>query len=57
MTNDAYLAQDRDAAEPLIAQDLVFTSPQDDHIDRAAYLERCVPTAGQPEQRVPHSCR
>ena len=42
---DAYLAQDRDTAERLIAQDLVFTSPQDDHIDKAAYLERCFPTA------------
>jgi ketosteroid isomerase-like protein len=42
---DAYLAQDRDTAERLIAQDLVFTSPQDDHIDKTAYLERCFPTA------------
>jgi len=42
---DAYLAQDRDTAERLMAQDLVFTSPQDDHIDRTAYLERCFPTA------------
>jgi len=42
---DAYLGQDRDTAERLIAQDLVFTSPQDDHIDKAAYLERCFPTA------------
>lgn len=38
---DAYLAQDRDTAERLIAQDLVFTSPLDDHIDKTAYLERC----------------
>jgi ketosteroid isomerase-like protein len=42
---DAYLAQDRDTAERLIAQDLVFTSPLDDHIDKTAYLERCFPTA------------
>lgn len=42
---DAYLAQDRVTAERLIAQDLVFTSPQDDHIDKAAFLERCFPTA------------
>src|SRR3954452_16054730 len=41
---DAYLAQDRGAAERLLARDLTFTSPQDDHIDRAAYLERCFPT-------------
>jgi ketosteroid isomerase-like protein len=42
---DAYRARDRAAAERLLAEDLVFTSPQDDHIDRAAYLERCFPTA------------
>ena len=42
---DAYLAQDRDAVDRLLAEDLVFTSPQDDHIDKAAYLERCFPTA------------
>lgn len=42
---DAYIAQDRDAAERLIGGDLVFTSPQDDHIGRAAYFERCFPTA------------
>jgi ketosteroid isomerase-like protein len=44
---DAYHAQDRAAAERLMADDLVFTSPQDEHIDRAAYFERCFPTAGQ----------
>jgi ketosteroid isomerase-like protein len=42
---DAYLAQDRGTAEQLIAEDFVFTSPQDDHIDKAAFLERCFPTA------------
>jgi ketosteroid isomerase-like protein len=42
---DAYRAQDRDAAEKLMARELTFTSPQDDHIDRAAYFERCFPTA------------
>jgi ketosteroid isomerase-like protein len=42
---DAYLAQDRDAATRLLADDFVFTSPQDDHIDKAAYLDRCLPTA------------
>ncbi len=41
----AYRAQDRAAAEALVAEDFVFTSPQDDHIDRAAWLERCFPTA------------
>ncbi len=43
---DAYrAAQDHDAAEELMAEELTFTSPQDDHIDRAAYFERCFPTA------------
>ena len=42
---DAYLTQDRDRAVQLFADDLAFTSPQDDHIDKAAYLERCFPTA------------
>ena len=41
---DSYVAQDREAAERLIAADYVFTSPQDDHIDRAAFFERCFPT-------------
>ncbi|MGH1563217.1 nuclear transport factor 2 family protein [Mumia sp. DW29H23] len=42
---DAYRAQDRETAEELLAPDFVFTSPQDDHIDRAAYFARCFPTA------------
>jgi ketosteroid isomerase-like protein len=42
---DAYLRQDRAACEALLADDMVFTSPQDDHIDRQAFLERCFPTA------------
>ena len=41
----SYLAQDRETAERLIADEFVFTSPQDDHIDRAAFFERCFPTA------------
>ncbi|HEY5854528.1 MAG TPA: nuclear transport factor 2 family protein [Aldersonia sp.] len=41
----SYVAQDRAAAERLIAEDFVFTSPQDDHIDKAAFFERCFPTA------------
>ncbi len=41
---DAYLAQDRAAADPLLADGLTFTSPQDDHLDRATYFERCFPT-------------
>jgi len=42
---DAYLAQDRDTAAGLLADGFVFTSPQDDHIDKAAFMERCFPTA------------
>lgn len=41
----SYLAQDRQTAEGLVADEFVFTSPQDDHIDRAAFFERCFPTA------------
>jgi ketosteroid isomerase-like protein len=41
----SYLAQDRAAAERLVAEEFVFTSPQDDHIDRAAFFDRCFPTA------------
>src|SRR4051794_2299488 len=44
---DAYVRQDRSAAEKLIGEDLVFTSPQDDHIDRASFFERCFPTASR----------
>lgn len=41
----AYLAQDHAAAERLYASDFTFTSPQDDHIDRATFFQRCFPTA------------
>jgi ketosteroid isomerase-like protein len=41
----AYLAQDRATAERLLAEDFAFTSPQDDHIGKAEFLERCFPTA------------
>ena len=41
----SYLAQDRAAAERLVAEEFVFTSPRDDHIDRAAFFGRCFPTA------------
>jgi ketosteroid isomerase-like protein len=42
---DAYHSQDIEAATRLVAEDFTFTSPQDDHIDKSAYLERCFPTA------------
>jgi ketosteroid isomerase-like protein len=41
----SYLTQDREAAERLLADEFVFTSPQDDHIDKTAFFERCFPTA------------
>ncbi|MFG2289759.1 nuclear transport factor 2 family protein [Streptomyces sp. NPDC048595] len=41
----AYLAQDRAAIDRLLADDFVFTSPQDDHLDKAAFLQVCFPTA------------
>lgn len=42
----AFREQDRETAERLMADDFVFTSPQDDHIDRVEWLERCFPSAG-----------
>jgi ketosteroid isomerase-like protein len=41
---DAYLEQDRDTMDRLLADAFVFTSPQDDHIDKATFFERCFPT-------------
>ena len=41
----AYISHDRAAAERLLAGDFAFTSPQDDHIGKAEFLERCFPTA------------
>jgi ketosteroid isomerase-like protein len=31
----------------LLAEEFTFTSPQDDHIDKAAFVQRCLPAAGQ----------
>jgi ketosteroid isomerase-like protein len=41
----SYVSGDRVTAESLIAEEFVFTSPQDDHIDRDAFFERCFPTS------------
>ncbi|MES4891468.1 nuclear transport factor 2 family protein [Streptomyces sp. NPDC096012] len=50
-----YRSQDRAAALPLYADDFTFTSPQDDHIGKAAFFERCFPTADRfTEQRITH---
>ncbi len=52
-TFEAYLAQDREAIDQLLSDELTFTSPQDDHIDKTTYLERCFPTVDRLEsQRV-----
>ena len=40
---EAYAANDRTAIEALIADDLTFTSPLDNGIDRATYMARCWP--------------
>jgi ketosteroid isomerase-like protein len=44
---DAYLKQDLETAQRLVGDNFVFTSPQDDHIDRAAFFERCFPTSSR----------
>jgi ketosteroid isomerase-like protein len=55
---DAYRRQDRAACEALLGEELAFTSPQDDHIDRQAYLERCFPTADRfSRQEILHVVR
>ena len=42
----SYLSVDRAEIEAILHKDFTFTSPYDDHIDRAAYFERCWPNAG-----------
>ena len=44
---DAYLKQDLETAQHLIGEEFVFTSPQDDHIDRASFFERCFPPSSR----------
>ncbi len=41
----AYETKDRQAIEALLAGDFTFSSPQDDHIDRKTYFERCWPNS------------
>lgn len=43
----AYQEQDLQLARALLSDDVTFTSPQDDHLDKAAYLDRCFPTASR----------
>lgn len=42
----AYVTGDRRGIEALLTPDFTFTSPQEDHIDRATYVERCWALAG-----------
>jgi hypothetical protein len=38
-----YQRKDRSAIEQVLADDFTFTSPVDDHIDRALYFVKCWP--------------
>jgi ketosteroid isomerase-like protein len=46
----AYQTANRSEIDGLLTEDFTFTSPYDDHIDRATYFERCWPNAGTFEQ-------
>ncbi|HEV3050348.1 MAG TPA: nuclear transport factor 2 family protein [Longimicrobium sp.] len=50
---ERYQAADREAIEALLAEDFTFTSPWDDHIDRATYFSHCFPHAGEFRFRFP----
>ena len=41
----SYDAKDRQACERLLSEDFKFSSPRDDHIDRASYFARCWPNS------------
>ena len=41
----SYVDQDAAVASQLLADDFTFTSPQDDHIDRATFFDRCFPAS------------
>ena len=43
----AYETKDRAIVDGLLSEDFTFTSPLDDHIDRAAYFERCWPNSAK----------
>jgi ketosteroid isomerase-like protein len=49
----AFQGANRAEMEALLADDFTFTSPWDDHIDRAAYFERCFSHAGEFRFRLP----
>lgn len=50
---DTWEAADRPALEALLAEDFTFTSPWDDHIDRARFFSHCFPHAGEFRFRFP----
>ncbi|MBW9053707.1 nuclear transport factor 2 family protein [Rhizobium mesosinicum] len=39
----AYIAHRKEVVGAMLAEDFTFSSPQDNHIDRATYFERCWP--------------
>lgn len=39
----AYLDDRKDIVGAMLTEDFTFSSPRDDHIDRATYFERCWP--------------
>ena len=41
----AFDRQDAEGADRLVADDFVFTSPQDDHLDKPEWMRICFPTA------------
>jgi hypothetical protein len=41
----AYETKDRGLIEAVMGENLTFSSPRDDHIDRATYFDRCWPNA------------
>jgi ketosteroid isomerase-like protein len=38
-----FLSRDRKSVDALLSEDFTFSSPQDDHISKAKYFERCWP--------------
>jgi len=46
----AFVADDRTAAEALIAPGFTFTSPRDGVLDRSAYFKKCWPNGGKIER-------
>ena len=42
---ECYVTKDRAGIDALMRDDLQFTSPYDDHIDKTTYMERCWPNS------------